>query len=79
MENQPNGSITKHKSDTATGSRSVESRKMLIMNHKALAELLGRRDVDCDIVRRIGCGIGQVNSNGVELSHTQLVNTAVPL
>lgn len=50
--------------------QSFESRKMLIINHKALAKLLGRRDVDCDIVRRIGCGIGQVNSNGVELDHT---------
>lgn len=50
-----------------------ESRKMLIVNHKALAKLLGRRDVDCDVVCRIRCGIGQVNSNGVELGHTQLV------
>lgn len=46
-----------------------EFRKMLIVNHKALAKLLGRRDVDCDIVCRIGCGIGQVNSDGVELGH----------
>lgn len=79
MENQLNGSITKHGSHFAMGPRSFESKKMLIVNHKALAKLLGRRDVDCDIVCRIGCGIGQVNSNGVKLGHIQSVNKSVSL
>lgn len=54
-----------------------KSGEMLGMHHKAMAKLVGGRDVDCDVVRRIGSGIGQVNSNGVELGHIQLVNEPV--
>lgn len=78
MENQLNGSKT-HESQITTLPKSFGSKGMLGMDHKALAKLVGRWDVDCDIVRRIGRGIGQVNSNGVELGHIQLVNKPVLL
>lgn len=58
-----------HRGHATTIPRFFESREMLGTYHKVLAKLLGRRDVDCDVVRRIGRSIGQVNSNRVELGH----------
>ena len=68
MENQLNAPRT-HRGHDTTASSPLKSEEMLGMYHKMVAKLLGRRDVDCDVIGSIGRSIGQVNSDSVELDH----------